>query len=217
MRPVPHDFRDPSLLDLALTHASTGSEEDNERLEFLGDAVLDLVVAEELYRCGLDRSEGEMTELKAWVVSRRVLAEAARELGLEGQAKLGHGMRGRILPRSVLANLYEAVFGAVYLDAGLEAARTVVVPILEEALAERSRRLPSDPKTFLQEAVQARGWNLPEYRLPGESGPDHRKLFEVECWVDGQLAGRAEGPSKKRAEQGAAGATLVNLELLEEP
>jgi ribonuclease-3 len=104
-------------------HASTGAEQDNERLEFLGDAVLDLVVAEDLFRFHADLPEGDLTELKAWVVSRRVLAEAALRLELDQAARLGSGLRQSALPRSVLANLYEAVLGAVYMDGGLEAAR----------------------------------------------------------------------------------------------
>ena len=116
MSPLPDnlwDFRDPRLLELALTHASTGASTDNERLEFLGDAVLDLIVAEELYRLVPELSEGAMTELKAWVVSRKVLAGVARSLELDGRARVGQGMKARALTSSVLANLYEAALGAV--------------------------------------------------------------------------------------------------------
>ena len=113
MHGLPHEFGDATLLDLALTHSSMGLERDNERLEFLGDAALDLVVAEELFRRHDDLHEGDMTELKAWVVSRKTLAEAARLLELDQFARVGQSLRERTLPRSVLSNLYEAVLGAV--------------------------------------------------------------------------------------------------------
>src|SRR5262245_48461235 len=119
MAHLPHPFRDEALLRLALTHSSLGEPRDNERLEFLGDAALDLVVAEELYRHHSDLPEGELTELKAFVVSRKTLAEAAHQLGLDKLLRLGAGLQERALPRSVLANVYEAVLGAVYLDGGL--------------------------------------------------------------------------------------------------
>ena len=115
-----------------MTHASTDGERNNERLEFLGDAALDLVVAEELFNGLADLPEGELTELKASVVSRRTLAEAALGLRLEERARVGGGMRERSLPKSVLANLYEAVLGAVYLDAGYAAARRVAGPPPED-------------------------------------------------------------------------------------
>jgi len=122
---LPYEFQDPGLLALALRHASMGPR-NNERLEFLGDTVLDLLVAEELFHHHEEEREGSLTEMKAEVVSRRSLAEAARALRLADEAHVGPGMRGRELPISVLANLYEAVLGAVYLDAGLEVARSFV-------------------------------------------------------------------------------------------
>src|SRR5262249_9816067 len=135
MSTLPHAFRDERLLELALTHASTGSSEDNERLEFLGDAGLALPVAEELYRVTPPLDEGAMTELKAWVVSRRVLAGAARGLGLAERARVGGGLRDRTLTPSMLANLYEAALGAVYLDGGLAAAQGFVHATLNGPLA----------------------------------------------------------------------------------
>ena len=211
--PVPHEFRDPSLLDLALTHASTGSEEDNERLEFLGDAVLDLIVAEELYRSDLQRSEGEMTELKAWIVSRQVLAGAARELGLEGHAKLGPGMRGRILPRSVLANLYEAVLCAVYLDAGLEAARAFADATLRGPMDEVSeRREAPNPKQSLQHKGQVQTGSPPNYVLLEERGHAHAKAFLVAAEIAGRRFPGAWGRTRKEAERWAAHEALLVLE-----
>jgi ribonuclease-3 len=213
MTPVPHAFRDPSLLELALTHASTGSSEDNERLEFLGDAVLDLIVAEELYRSGLQRSEGEMTELKAWVVSREVLAGAARELGLQDQARLGPGMRGRTLTRSVLANLYEAVFGAIYLDGGLEAARAFADQTLRVAIDEVSeRREAPNPKQSLQHRGQAETGEPPNYVLLEERGHAHAKAFLVAAEVGGRRYPGAWGRTRKEAERWAAHEALLLLE-----
>src|SRR5258707_2845455 len=144
---LPHAFRDPALLELALTHSSTGASADNERLEFLGDAALDLVVAEELFRAQPDLAEGELTELKSHVVSRVTLARAARLLELEPAARIGLGLRRRAPPASVLANLYEALLGAVYLDGGLEAAREFARATLAEPLAlARARRGSANPK-----------------------------------------------------------------------
>ena len=139
MPEIPYSFQEHSLLELALTHASVGEGENNERLEFLGDAVLDLIVADELYRWHTKLPEGDLTEFKAWVVSRQVLAQAAQSLKLEDSAHVGSGMKNRALPRSVLANLYEAVLGAVYLDGGFEAARKFALHTLETPL-ERVRK-----------------------------------------------------------------------------
>ena len=164
---LPYEFRDDSLLELALTHSSTRRGEDNERLEFLGDAVLDLVIVEALYADEARYAEGPMTEMKSAVVSRRSLAEAASELGLHTRAHLGQGLKAETLPRSVLANLYEAVLGAVYLDAGLEAARSFVLETLsgelERALvaAVRQQRAedppaPARPRVLVDEAQHGR-------------------------------------------------------------
>ncbi|MFI5403819.1 MAG: ribonuclease III family protein, partial [Planctomycetota bacterium] len=161
---LPHEFQDRDLLELALTHSSLGSSRDNERLEFLGDAALDLVVAEDLFRTHRDLAEGELTELKASVVSRKTLAEAATALGLGEAARLGQGLRQRALPRSVLANLYEAVLGAVYLDAGLEGVRVFVLSTLSAPLrAVRARDREPNPKQRLQQLCQSRFGRLPAY------------------------------------------------------
>ena len=167
MAAVPHSFRSSELLELALTHSSTGLERDNERLEFLGDAVLDLIVAEELFRSDAELDEGLLTELKAWVVSRRTLAEAARRLDLEGAARVGSGLQGRALPRRVLANLYEAVLGAVYLDGGYEAARAFTLETLAEELDHARRRAAgSEPEADAPAALPARDGRAPGLRPP---------------------------------------------------
>lgn len=215
MPPLPHAFQDERLLALALTHASTGAREDNERLEFLGDAVLDLVVAEELYRVSPPLDEGAMTELKAWVVSRKVLAGMARELGLEREARVGAGLRDRTLTASMLANLYEAALGAVYLDAGLEAARTFARATLAGPL-ERVQALKSAPneKQALQRHSQTLTGVPPAYAVLRERGHAHAKAFLVAAEVDGRRFPSAWGRTLKEAERWAAHEALLELGLL---
>jgi ribonuclease-3 len=209
----PHAFRDADLLRLALTHASTGAAEDNERLEFLGDAVLDLVVAEELFRVHADLPEGDLTELKAWVVSRRVLADAAALLDLGRDARLGSGLRDRALPRSVLANLYEAVLGAVYLDAGLEAARGFALTTLAGPLDEvRRRHRGPNPKQGLQRLGQLQTGEPPEYVLLEERGEAHAKAFLVAAVLGTRRFPSAWGRTRKEAERWAAFEALLVLE-----
>ncbi len=208
-----HSFRDESLLELALTHASTGEPQNNERLEFLGDAVLDLIVAEEFFQHGSELPEGDMTELKAWVVSRRVLAEAARDLGLGEQAKIGAGMRQRTLPRSVLANLYEAVLGAVYLDAGLEAARAFARETLKRQLEQAgSLEGVENPKQELQRHAQLTTGEPPSYRVLEERGNAHAKAFKVSAFVGEREFPTAWGRTRKEAERWAAHEANLVLE-----
>ena len=217
MRVDPDDFRDPALLALALTHASTGAAENNERLEFLGDAVLDLLVAEELYRGRPDHAEGTMTELKAWVVSRQVLAGAARGLGLEDQARLGTGMRPETLPRSVLANLYEAVLGAVYLDRGLDEARRFVLASLAKPLERvRHEAVAPNPKQALQHLAQERWGEPPTYELVEERGEAHARAFLVVARTGGRAFPSAWGRTRKEAERWAAHEALLVLASEEE-
>lgn len=220
-------FKRHELLDLALTHRShayeRGREEHYERLEFLGDAVLGLVAAEWLYRAYPDRPEGDLSKLKSQLVNRLTLAEHARWLGLGGELLLGVGEErtGGRDKSSLLADSLEALFGAVYLDGGLAPAKRVIWSMLEQAPAISSTQaapgegqpglVELDAKTQLQELAQAHGWPLPEYRLTGTSGPDHSKVFAVECWLLERCAGRGEGGSKKRAEQRAAADALSRL------
>jgi len=219
-----HRFKNPDLLSLALTHRSWANEqnvpEHYERLEFLGDAVLGLVTAEWLYEHHPELPEGELSKLKAQLVSRTSLAKHAERMELGGELKIGVGedRSGGRAKASLLADSMEAVFGAVYLDAGMAGARAVVEPMLEEGGEEvHSQLRVADSKTHLQEVTQALGWDLPEYRLAHEAGPDHNKIFTVECWVGGQLAGRGEGPSKKSAEQRAASDALEHIPDLQPP
>lgn len=214
MPSVPHEFRDPDLLRLALTHSSTGRDRDNERLEFLGDAALDLVVAEELFRAeGAELAEGEMTERKASVVSRKSLAEAAARIGLDQLVVLGAGLRERVLPRSVLANIYEAVLGAVYLDGGLEAVRAFVRATLSEALSRvREPSQGGNPKQSLQQICQRELGGLPTYVLLDERGAAHARAFHVAVDVAGRRFPGAWGRTRKEAETWAAREALLVLD-----
>jgi ribonuclease-3 len=213
MGELPHNFRDPTLLALALTHASADGQRNNERLEFLGDAVLDLIVAEELFQHLPQRSEGELTELKATVVSRPTLASAAAELGLEERATIGQGMRERALPRSVLANLYEAVLGAIYLDGGLEAARSFARASLAQPLARAHRpERGRNEKQVLQERVQLATGAPPTYVLLRERGHAHAKAFLISAEVGGRRFPAAWGRTRKEAERWAAHEALLVLE-----
>jgi ribonuclease III len=210
-------FKRPDLLQLALTHRSYANEqgvpEHYERLEFLGDSVLGLVTAEWLYERHPELPEGELSKLKAQLVSRPALASHAERLELGPALRIGVGEErsGGRTKASLLADSMEAVFGALYLDGGLDAARKAILALLEQTGEERSQLLHADAKTQLQEMTQAMGWDLPDYRLTGAVGPDHNKVFTVECWVGGELAGSGEGSSKKMAEQKAAAEALARL------
>lgn len=212
-----HRFKRPDLLELALTHRSYANEqgvpEHYERLEFLGDAVLGLVAAEWLYANHPELPEGELSKLKAQLVSRNTLARHAEEIELGPALKIGVGedRSGGRTKASLLADSMEAVFGAIYLDGGLDAARSAILDMLEGAGTERTQQRVTDAKTQLQEVAQALGWDLPEYRLVGAEGPDHNKVFTVECRLNGEPAGKGEGPSKKMAEQHAAADALAHL------
>lgn len=212
-------FRRPELLDLALTHASfthgtSRAGQHNERLEFLGDAILQAVVTEHLFLLHGGRDEGWLTKARAHLVNRAALHELAGELRLGGMLRLGKAEErqgGRRRP-SNLANAVEAVIGAVFLDGGYEAARRFVLDYVEG----RMRQLPSDPepenlKGALQERLHAAG-RTPVYRIVSERGPAHSKEFEAEVLVEGQVLGRGRGTTKKEAESHAAAEALRGLE-----
>ncbi len=206
-------FRDPARLEQALTHASCTGTLDNERLEFLGDAVLDLVVAETLHQREPPLDEGRMTQLKADVVSRRSLAEPAKRLQLALHARLGVGLRGRAQSQAVLANLYEAIVGAIHLDGGFDAARTFIRATLaaeiERALADSSR---DNPKQRFQELCQGRFACLPIYELIETRGAAHARGFLVAAGVDAVRYPAAWGRTLKEAEGWAAFEALLELE-----
>ena len=213
MPEIPYTFQDGSLLELALTHASVGDGENNERLEFLGDAVLDLVVADELFRYHTKLPEGDLTEFKAWVVSRNVLAQATQSMQLEDAANIGSGMKHRALPRSVLANLYEAVLGAVYLDGGFEQARDFAVKTLAKPLERVRNSQPGpNPKQVLQQHCQKLVGKPPVYQVVKQRGRAHARAFLVVAEVEGRRFPSAWGRTRKEAERWAAHEALLALE-----
>jgi ribonuclease-3 len=203
-------------LSAALVHRSwaneQGASEHNERLEFLGDAVLGLFAAEWLFERYPESPEGDLARLKARLVAEPSLARWAGELGVGSRLRLGVGEErsGGREKASLLADALEAIFAAVFLDGGPEAARRVVGRFLEAALAAGEAEA-GDAKTELQELAQARGWPLPEYRIVEEAGPDHDKTFVCEVRVEGREAGRGTGRSKKESQQRAAAAALDRL------
>jgi ribonuclease-3 len=205
-----YEFTREELLERALTHRSYANENragaDNEKLEFLGDAVLDLVVGHLLMTTFPSLSEGELSVTRAQVVSEAGLSELAAELGLGEFLRLGRGEErtgGRSKP-SLLADAFEAVIAAVYLDGGFEAARQLVERLLSRRLSAIDTSGFHDFKTRLQESAQAKLKSTPEYRVVGEAGPDHDKTFEVAVHIKDREWGRAAGKSKKEAEQRAA-------------
>ncbi len=219
---IGYRFRDRGLLEHAMTHTSRANEDvtggviDNESLEFLGDAVLGFVIADALFREFPDWDEGEKSKTKASMVSTFALAKQAERLRLGDHLLLGRGEEktGGRRKQALLADAYEALIAAVYLDGGIEAARAFIKREFSSLIAEAKRLGISgqqDYKSGLQELVQARSQPLPEYRLVGTFGPDHDKRFEVEVLVGGESLARASGPSKKEAEQEAAKRALENL------
>jgi len=206
------EFRDPRLLELALTHASSDQGASNERLEFLGDAALGLIIAQCLYERCPELDEGALTERKARLVARTTLARAARSVGLEAEARLGKGMQRHTLPVSVQANLYEAVLGALLLDAGFEAARSFVLASLAEDLEiELSTGHEPHPKQALQHWAQARAQGLPAYELLEERGEDHAKAFLMRAVLAGERFPSAWGRTHREAESHAAREALLVL------
>jgi ribonuclease-3 len=229
-----HRFSTRDLLERALTHSSAvpdmrgASEEetgivplpaDNERLEFLGDAVLELLASEYLLSNFPEWSEGQLSKSRSRIVNASSLEAAARRLRLGEHLRLGRGEEktGGRDKQTLLADAFEAVVAAVYLDAGLGAARGVLRRVLfEQALEERGESIAdSDRKSALQEFLQGRGQPPAEYRLAGESGPDHQKVFQIEVWVNGACMATGQGSTKKEAEQRAARSALDQLEQAE--
>lgn len=214
-RRIGHEFTTPELLVEALTHRSAGGPH-SERLEFLGDSVLNCVIAAVLYDCRPDAPEGDLTRLRASLVREKTLARIAAEIGLDRSLRLGANERrsGVYRRASALADAMEAVIGAIYRDAGFEAARDAVLRLY----AQRLETLPDaedlkDPKTRLQEWLQARGRPLPKYETVGASGADHDRRFTVRCEiVDDGIVVEGEGSGRRRAEQAAAQAALARLE-----
>lgn len=209
----PYRFKDPALAQLALTHRSIGKP-NNERLEFLGDALLGAVVAEMLYEAHPRASEGELSRLRAQLVNGQALAVLARELSLGDRLRLGPGelKSGGFRRDSILADAFEAMLAAVYLDAGFDACREVVRELFRQRVAELAKS-SKDAKTRLQEWLQGRGLALPHYELQDSRGEDHAKVFDVSCTISEPFAFHAEatGPSRRAAEQDAADLVLARL------
>jgi ribonuclease-3 len=218
-RRIGYRFKDRGVLEQALTHRSRAAEDvsgpaDNESLEFLGDAVLGFVVADRLFHQFPEYDEGQKSKIKAAVVSTQSLARHAEAIALGDYLLLGRGEEktGGRLKSALLADTYEALVAAIYLDGGLEPAAAFLHRELKDAIDGGSERLfVQDYKSALQERVQALGRPLPEYRVSGESGPDHQKLFNVEVAVSGEVLGAATGRAKKEAEQDAARQALERL------
>lgn len=217
---VGYRFRDEDLLIRALKHRSYAyarnehSTDSNERLEFLGDAVLDLIVTEHLYRTFGEKREGELTQIKSLVVSKRILSRKAEEIGLGNHVFLSDAeeLAGGRRRMSILGDAYEAMLGAMYLDGGLTAVRRFVhrnlLRDLESFIADERY---VNYKSMLLEWTQREGKGHPSYRVTGEEGPDHRKIFTVEVTIQGKRLGEGEGRSKKKAQQMAAREALRRL------
>ena len=218
---IGYRFKDRGLLEHALTHKSRAAEDvsggvdDTESLEFLGDAVLGLIVADALFRQYPNYDEGQKSKIKASIVSTQALAKQAEEIRLGDHLILGRGEEktGGRFKQALLADAYEALIAAIYLDGGIEAAETFLRRELKGAIDAGAARnfVGQDYKSALQERVQALGRPLPEYRIAGEAGPDHRKVFSVEVVVAGEVLGAASGRAKKEAEQEAARLALEKL------
>ncbi len=210
-----YQFATKALLAQALVHASIAANRvaSNERLEFLGDAILGAVVCEHLYRRFPSELEGELTKIKSNAVSRRVCAEIAVVLGLADAVQLGKGMGDRtVLPHSLLAALFESVVGAIYLDGGIDPARIFILNCLNERI-EESTRLGHQQnfKSVLQQSLQRKDLGTPSYLVLDEKGPDHAKSFEICVELAGRRFKATWGLSKKSAEQEAALEALVEL------
>ena len=214
-----YQFQNPKLLDHALTHSSyanehhLGSISSNERLEFLGDSVLGMIVADHLYRTFPDLPEGDLTRIRANLVCEGSLVLVAKEWDLGRYLKLGKGENacgGRSRP-SILADAVEAVLAAVFLDGGLAHDRDIIQRFLLDRM-EQVNRASRDHKTYLQELVQRKSGQVLSYELIGESGPDHNKTFQMQVLLNGQPIGQGTGHSKKEAEQVAANAAIERLE-----
>ena len=209
-----YTFKNPALLRIALTHTSYANESKvatthNERLEFLGDSVLQIVSADYLFHAYADRPEGDLTRIRSSLVSEGALFQFAQEINLGEYLRLGRGEErcgGRTRP-SVVSDAFEAVIAALYLDGGMEAARNFILPFITEG-----KTAEDDYKTRLQEVVQQDPSAVLKYEVTGETGPDHNKQFTVCVWRNGELLAEGRGRSKKAAEQHAAKVALEKLQ-----
>lgn len=210
-----YSFKNIELLEVALTHRSSKDREHNERLEFLGDAVLGLIVGEYLYMNYPNYSEGELSKIRASMVNEKSFAMLADHLKLGKYLRLSaaeESNKGRTKP-SILSNAFEAVIGAIYLDSSLDEAREVALKIIKSNFGKVDpKKLIEDYKTALQEETQARFGVTPEYIVISEEGPDHKKSFEIELFIEGRSFAKGVGNSKKKAQQEAAKEALEKLQ-----
>lgn len=215
-----YTFRSADLLDLSLTHASFVESRlhSNERLEFLGDAVLGLVVCQRIFERYPSLLEGEMTKIKSMAVSRSTCTQIARQLGLGEMLVIGKGMcNGDGMPASLLAAVLESVIGAIYLDGGIEAARAFIVPLIDPLIEQAAASgHQQNFKSVLQQHAQQVLGETPIYRVLDEKGPDHAKCFKVSVELAGERYESAWGQSKKRAEQMSALNALRALRIIED-
>lgn len=228
---IGYRFKDDSLLLRALTHSSYSNEQGlknhhmycNERLEFLGDSVLSLITSKHIYLTFSDRPEGELTRMRAELVCERALSGYAESIGLGNYLLLGIGEEknnGR-QRKSILADAFEALLAAIYLDAGddgLDTVRNFLLPFIEKEIVAigANRGFNGDPKSLLQQFVQQAEGDFLEYAVVGESGPDHMKTFKVEARLNSNVIGRGQGRSKREAEQNAAREALKLFSVLSE-
>jgi len=214
---IGYTFRDITLLQTALSHSSYANEthrgDSNERLEFLGDAILSIIVSEYIFNHYRNKAEGDLTKLRASLVCEVSLAEFARQIDLGASLRLGRGeaKNGGADRPSILADAFEALIAAIYLDGGMEEAKKFVLGCTEKEILNPKARRTKDYKTILQEIVQQNGGEKLEYVLVDESGPDHNKHFVIEVHLNSNVLGKGEGRTKKDAEQQAA---RIALELM---
>lgn len=199
-------FKNTGLLLQALTHSSKMNESNNERLEFLGDRVLNLAIARALFEAFPDEPEGQLAKRNTGLVQAKTLASVAEDVGLGDYLSVSGGVPNE----NILADGIEAVLGAIFLDSGMESAEKIVRALWGERITSISE-IPSDPKTELQEWAQGRGLPLPAYEITAKSGPDHAPVFEIELTLRGQEALRAQGASRRAAEKEAARLMLEKL------
>jgi len=214
LRGINYQFHDAALRTRALSHRSIGAD-NNERLEFFGDALVNLVVAELLYERFPKADEGELTRLRARLVSEPALAAIARDLALGDELLLGQGelKSGGFRRDSILADAFEALIAAIYMDGGWLICRELVRGLIEPRLAQAAEADDKDAKTRLQEWLQGHGQPLPVYVLLATSGADHAKVFDVECSLPGgNMRGQGRGNSRRMAEQAAATEVLAQLQ-----
>jgi ribonuclease-3 len=207
-----YHFKNPKWATKALTHSSTGNAKNYERLEFVGDRVLGLVMAEVLFTTFPDESEGGLAKRHSALVQGRTLADIAQEINLGEDVILSAAEReaGGAENENILADVMEALFAALYLDGGLEAVKEIIIKLWGDRV-QTLKKAPQDPKTALQEWVQARGLPLPEYDVVNRQGPDHQPVFTVQVDVVGYAPVHAEGSSRRQAEKAAAKAMLSTL------